>query len=168
MDVKVGTFNLNNLFSRYNFEGEIAAIQQKETGIDSAFEYVFGQDAHYRIRTYKGQLVKAKEPVDTDRIVERIKRIDVDVLAVQEVEDIDTMRQFNRDRLQGMYPYQVLIEGNDARLIDVGVFSKLPIGAITSWQRAVQRRTGDTHDAYASMGHNRAPWLCISIRSTTS
>jgi hypothetical protein len=28
----------------------------------------------------------------------------------------------------------VLIEGNDRRLIDVGLISKLPLGGVTSWQ----------------------------------
>jgi endonuclease/exonuclease/phosphatase family metal-dependent hydrolase len=137
MDVEIGTFNLNNLFSRYNFKGEIDAIQQQDTSVDSELEYVFGPSSVFKIRTYLGKLVKAKKTKGTERVVERIKRIDLDILAVQEVEDIDTMRQFNREYLDGMYPHIVLIEGNDDRLIDVGVFSKLPIGAITSWQQAV-------------------------------
>jgi hypothetical protein len=50
---------------------------------------------------------------------------------------IDTLREFNREYLNGMYGHVVLIEGNDPRLIDLGVLSKYPIGAITSWQMAV-------------------------------
>ncbi|MEM7613818.1 MAG: endonuclease/exonuclease/phosphatase family protein, partial [Pseudomonadota bacterium] len=38
--------------------------------------------------------------------------------------------------LNGMYGHIALIEGNDRRLIDVGVMSKLPLGAITSHQTA--------------------------------
>lgn len=67
--------------------------------------------------------------------------MDLDVLAVQEVEDIDTLRQFGRDDLGGLYPHVVLIEGNDPRLIDIGLLSKLPVGGVTSWQHALIRST---------------------------
>jgi hypothetical protein len=60
--------------------------------------------------------------------------MDLDVLAVQEVEDVDTLRQFARDDLGGLNPHVVLIEGNDLRLIDIGLVSKLPLGGVTSWQ----------------------------------
>jgi endonuclease/exonuclease/phosphatase family metal-dependent hydrolase len=137
MNVTVGTFNLNNLFSRYNFEGEIDAIKKTETSVDSEITYQFGSEDTYRIRTYLGRLVKAKYDADTTRIADRIKAMNIDVLAVQEVEDIDILKEFNRDHLDGMYPYVVLIDGNDPRLIDVGILSRLPIGGVTSWQQAV-------------------------------
>lgn len=137
MKLTVGTFNLNNLFSRYNFQAEINAIPNANTlPIAGAFAYAFGPNDAVKVRTYMGKLVKAKEEAATQAIVERIKRISVDVLAVQEVEDVDTLRQFNREQLGGMYPHVLLIEGNDPRLIDVGVLSRYPIGGFTSWQRA--------------------------------
>lgn len=139
MRVSVGTFNLNNLFSRYNFEGEIDAIQQGETSVDTQVLYRFGPQDTFKIRSYMGKLVKAKDEADTTKIAARIWEMDLDVLAVQEVEDIDTLRNFNRDHLAGKYPHVVLVEGNDPRLIDVGVLSKLPIGGITSWQQAAHR-----------------------------
>lgn len=137
MRVTVGTFNLNNLFSRYNFQGEIDAIQDGETGVDSELKYEFGPEGHFRIRTFQGGLVNAKDPDDIGSIAQRILSMDVDVLAVQEVEHIDVLRQFNRENLGTLYPFQVLVEGNDQRLIDVGILSKLPLGGITSWQAAV-------------------------------
>lgn len=48
-------------------------------------------------------------------------------------------KEFNRTHLKGLYPNQALIEGNDARFIDVGLLSKLPVGAATSFQTAVHR-----------------------------
>jgi hypothetical protein len=59
------------------------------------------------------------------------------VLAVQEVEDIEALNDFNRFHLGRLYPHVTLIEGNDARFIDVGVLSKLPLGGVTSWQHQV-------------------------------
>ena len=137
MDVSVGTFNLNNLFSRFNFKGEIDAIRHLDTSLDGEFTYEFGVADTWKIRTYRGGLVKAKDPKETSIIAERIKEMNVDVLAIQEVEDIDTLHQFNREYLGWMYQYCVLVEGNDPRLIDVGLLSKLPVGGITSWQAAV-------------------------------
>ncbi len=99
--------------------------------------YEFTDPATYRIRTYLGKLVRAKDSQETETIARRILAMKVDVLAVQEVEDIDILKEFNRTRLHGLYPYQVLIEGNDARFIDIGLLSRLPVGAVTSFQTAV-------------------------------
>lgn len=137
MKVTIGTFNLNNLFSRYNFKGEIDDIRENGTNVGGEVKYEFGTKDTFKIRKYKGKLVNKKDPNNTEKIADRIKAINVDVLAVQEAEDIDTLREFNREYLNGMYGHVVLIEGNDPRLIDLGVLSKYPIGAITSWQMAV-------------------------------
>jgi endonuclease/exonuclease/phosphatase family metal-dependent hydrolase len=137
MKVTIGTFNLNNLFSRYSFAAEIDAVHSDNGGVAGETLYHFGPADTFKIRSYQGRLVKAKDPAGTTQVAERIRRINVDVLAVQEAEDIDTLRQFNREHLGGLYPHVVLIEGNDPRLIDVGVLSKLPLGGVTSWQRAV-------------------------------
>lgn len=134
MNVKVGTFNLNNLFSRYNFKGEISAINADSTSVDSDLEYRFDENGYYKIRTYEGRLVRGKDTLGTRAVADRIKAIGAHVLAVQEVEDIDTLREFNRDWLDGMYGFVALIEGNDPRLIDLGVLSMLPLGGVTSWK----------------------------------
>ncbi len=144
MKVTVGTFNLNNLFSRYNFQAEIDAVHDSHAPpVAGEFAYAFGPDEAVKVRTYQGRLVKAKEAAATRLIAARIRRMNLDVLAVQEVEDIDTLRQFNREQLSNMYPHVLLIEGNDPRLIDVGLMSRFPIGGFTSWQRATHPAAPD-------------------------
>ena len=57
MSIKVGTFNLNNLFSRFNFQAEVAAVPGQEAG---GITLTFAQDA-VRVRTFMGRLVRAKD-----------------------------------------------------------------------------------------------------------
>jgi endonuclease/exonuclease/phosphatase family metal-dependent hydrolase len=53
-----------------------------------------------------------------------------DVLAVQEVENLEALIQFNRNYLDNTYPYLMVIDGNDPRQIDVGVLSRFDFEAI--------------------------------------
>jgi endonuclease/exonuclease/phosphatase family metal-dependent hydrolase len=134
MIVRVGTFNLNNLFSRFNFQAEINDPPDDQAG---GITLTFSQNK-YTVRTVMGNLVRSKSEADTLAIASRIRDVmNADVLAVQEVEHIEILRQFNRQQLGNLYPYVALVEGNDQRLIDVGIMSKLPIGTITSHQTAV-------------------------------
>jgi len=145
MSVTVGTFNLNNLFSRFNFRAEVT---QDQGGDGTALEasYTFSDPAAVRVRRYRGSLVRGKDAQGRGHVARRLLGTHedisvhpppVDVWAVQEVEDIDTLRFFAATELAGQYPHVVLIEGNDPRLIDLAVVSRLPLGAVTSWQHAV-------------------------------
>lgn len=139
--LSVGTFNLNNLFSRFNFEAEIGALPAGDTVLEvtKVLQAPEPGEPPNVVRTFKGRLVQAKPIAKRRQIAERIRRIDVDVLCVQEVEDIDALREFNAaddGGLGGLYPHIALLEGNDPRLIDVAVLSKRPLGAVTSWQHA--------------------------------
>ncbi len=137
MTISVGTFNLNNLFSRFNFYAEIDSLEDVADGVTFEGHTADAENSMIKVRTYKGKLVKQKDPEESAIIAERIKRMNLDVLAVQEVEDQDTLKEFNATLLDNMYPFIGVIEGNDPRLIDVGIMSKLPIGGLTSWQYTV-------------------------------
>jgi endonuclease/exonuclease/phosphatase family metal-dependent hydrolase len=135
--IRIGTFNLNNLFSRFNFEAAITELKKPGASSAMTIRYEFTDLETCRIRTFMGRLVTPKNIKEKQEIAERIITMDADVLAVQEVEDINILKDFNAKHLGNLYPYRVLIEGNDPRFIDVGVLSKLPIGAVTSHQTAV-------------------------------
>jgi len=144
MQVTVGTFNLNNLFSRFNFQGAVEAINETSGPAGSlTIRYEFSDPETYRVRTFRGKLVKAKDAEETERIAGRIISCDLDVLAVQEVENIGILRKFNREMLGGRYSHLALIEGNDPRFIDVAILSKLPLGPVTSFQTAVHPADND-------------------------
>lgn len=142
MAVKIGTFNLNNLFSRFNFAAEISVEDDVE--VESRTTFSFDDPAEFKLRTYQGRLVKGKPKAARIRLASRIAAMDLDVLAVQEVEDVDTLAHFAREDLDGLgYRHVVLVEGNDPRLIDVGLLSRLPLGAVTSWRHAVHAEAPD-------------------------
>jgi endonuclease/exonuclease/phosphatase family metal-dependent hydrolase len=134
MRITVGKFNLNNLFSRFDFSADVSTASASDVKVEERTQFSFDDPSGFALRTYQGRLVRGKSDAERKLTANRIKRMDLDVLAVQEVEDIDTLRHFVRDDLGGLYRYVVLIEGNDPRLIDVGVLSKLPLGGVTSWQ----------------------------------
>lgn len=134
--LSVGTFNLNNLFDRWNFQGALQALDEGPR--DVAATYVFDDPEHRRLQVdSRGALVTAKDPADSARVAERLLAADVDVWILQEVEHVDALRQFNREHLGAAYRHAMVIDGNDPRFIDVGVLSRLPLGGVTSWQRAV-------------------------------
>ena len=130
----VGTFNLNNLFDRWNFEGALDAL---ESGATVPATFVFSSEHRRKLQLdARGKLLVAKPPEDTNRIAERLLEANADLWIVQEVENADALRQFNREHLGGAYQHVMVIDGNDStRFIDVGVLSKRPLGGVTSWQR---------------------------------
>ncbi len=69
---------------------------------------------------------------DTSRNTAKvIQELDADILCINEVENRTVLDQFNSGRLHGMYEYNILIDcKNDPRGIDVGIYSKFPIGHI--------------------------------------
>src|SRR5215208_7006473 len=182
MDVRVGTFNLNNLFGRWNLYVdapppptrptaprearpaaraatrpprdwlEAPAVEARPTAARRAtlpdVKVILEGDVtpegiKWRTNPYTGKVVYKKSDAAQKQLAGRIKALDVDVLAVQEVESIEALQEFVRERRLSDYKQLVLVEGNDERLIDVGVMSRLPIGAVTSWRhRTYQNNRG--------------------------
>lgn len=117
--VRIATFNVENLFARYKFKSKI----------DTAKAVVDGWNADGRKFTIHDD--------DSKRITaSAIKAIKADVIALQEVENLDTLKRFRNRYLGGSkaYPHVISIDGNDPRQIDVAVLSKLPLVHVRSYQ----------------------------------
>ncbi|KAL9654131.1 hypothetical protein ABK040_016477 [Willaertia magna] len=84
--------------------------------------------------------------VEEDKLItaEAIKDINADVLCLQEVESLLLLDKFNTVYLDDLYPYTMLIDGNDPRGIDVAILSKYPIENIRS-NRAEKRNNRKVH-----------------------
>ncbi len=160
MVVRIATFNANNLFSRWSFSAELpravpvsglptvhadpsapalAAPQDPETAGENVVRVLLadGTELTGVLRTFRGNVVRGKNPKDRAWIARRIAALDADVLGLQEVEDQDALEAFCRDDLAPAgidYRYRVVVEGNDPRRIDVAVCSRLPIRRISSWR----------------------------------
>ncbi|MFI6263202.1 endonuclease/exonuclease/phosphatase family protein [Micromonospora sp. NPDC051006] len=157
MAVRIATFNANNLFSRWSFQAELprtvanppiaelaadgttSGAGDASSGQPSVVEVVLPDGTHMSgvLRTFRGKLVKGKDPKARAWIARRIAALDADVLCLQEVEDQDALDTFNRDDLAPLgadYRYRVVVEGNDPRRIDVAVCSRHPITRISSWR----------------------------------
>jgi endonuclease/exonuclease/phosphatase family metal-dependent hydrolase len=110
-NIRIGTYNTNNLFDRF----------------DDPYNY--GDDPWQR--------AFASRPKPLSELYElgaRLRGSDLDILALQEVESLDALREFIHGHVGPAYKLNGVIsfESNDPRGIDLGVVSKLPLGRVTS------------------------------------
>jgi endonuclease/exonuclease/phosphatase family metal-dependent hydrolase len=116
--VRIGTFNCENLFARYNFNSNVDPAKAVKNG--------------FEINMTKFSILSETEKKLTAKA---ITALDADVLALQEVENLDVLKRFRNDRLKNLkYTYAMLVDGNDPRKIDVALLSRLPIVAVRSYQ----------------------------------
>lgn len=75
------------------------------------------------------ELVSHEAIQNTARV---IKEVNADILCTVEVDDRPALKRFNEMFLDNLFPQTMVIDGNDDRGIDVGIFSKFPIGNMIS------------------------------------
>lgn len=126
MQIRLATFNVENLFARWKFRAGIEPAEANKTGWE-VDETLFDE-------------LSVDEKALTGMA---IRELEADVLALQEVENVDTLKHFRAGALGGRkaYPYVAGIDGNDPRLIDVAVLSKLPITHVRSHQHLLDPET---------------------------
>ena len=123
--VRIATFNVENLFARFQFKSN--------TDADAAVKDGWRSD----------QTKFAVNDEESKHITGALLNdVDADILCLQEVEGLDVLKRFRSQYLGGRraYPYGLVIDGNDPRRIDVAVLSKLPIVSARSWQHLPYNR----------------------------
>ena len=118
--IRIATFNCENLFTRYKFREGVRVDEISEEGWDI-------NKVKFEIHDPKTRSLTGKA----------IRVLDADVVALQEVENLDVVKRFRTRYLGGFraYPHVVVVDGNDPRLIDVAVISRYPIVHARSYQQ---------------------------------
>jgi endonuclease/exonuclease/phosphatase family metal-dependent hydrolase len=113
MKLKVTTFNLENLFNRYAF-----LDLPWENRSYEKFVQAIGLAS---VASREGDLVPYEiSEIQRNNTAQAILDAAPDLLAVQEVENIYTLRNFNETYLDRYFDRMLCIDGNDPRGIDVG------------------------------------------------
>ena len=115
--VRVATFNVENLFARYDFASGTPPAPGKPFTVSD---------------------LKIASPVPDGKLeltVQAIREINADVLCLQEVDSLPALDWLHSRHLGGMeYHHRMLVDGNDQRGIDVALMSRHPIVSVRSYR----------------------------------
>ncbi|MDD2890643.1 MAG: endonuclease/exonuclease/phosphatase family protein [bacterium] len=118
--IRIGTFNVENLFARFKFKANEG--KKEDTYLSNGW-------------TINETAFEVTNPEERRFTANAIRDLDADVLALQEVENLNILKRFNNGYLKELgYSYFALISGNDPRFINIAVLSRYPIVHIRSHQ----------------------------------
>ncbi|MBL0374371.1 endonuclease/exonuclease/phosphatase family protein [Rhizobium sp. KVB221] len=122
MAVRIGTFNIENLLTRFDFTGFRNQVRQ-----DRVMRlYAVHNEAEYQ-RLEEARMIGSTD--DTRQLTAlAIADMEADILCLQEVESLEALNAFEYGYLYRMigagYRHKYLIEGNDSRGIDVAIMMR--------------------------------------------
>lgn len=122
MTVRIGTFNIENLLTRFDFTG----FRNQLRGDRVLRLYQIATQADYQ-RMEEARTIALTD--DTRQLTAlAIAEADADIICLQEVESLEALQAFEFGYLYRMlgegYRQKVLVEGNDSRGIDVAVMMR--------------------------------------------
>lgn len=117
---RIATFNCENLFARYNFKQKTKIEDISHEGWDI-------NQTRFEVHDHVKRKITGRA----------VRSLDADVVVFQEVENMEVLKRFRSGYLGGFkaYPHLMVVDGNDPRLIDVAVASRVPIIAARSHQQ---------------------------------
>lgn len=118
MALRIGTFNVENLFQRYKFANNVKPAKATTNG------FLINETA-FKAFSSEEKRITAKTLLATN----------ADVIGLQEIEGLQTLRTFQSRLIidaSKRWQHAMSIDARDPRQIDVGVLSRLPITAIRS------------------------------------
>ena len=117
MKLNITTFNVENLFNRYAFL-DLPWENRNYEQFVQALSIV-------SIASRKGDLLSGPTTdIQRNNTAQAILDAQPDILAVQEIENIYTLRNFNDTYLDNYFDRVLSVDGNDLRGIDVGLLLK--------------------------------------------
>ena len=122
MKLRITTFNAENMFNRYAF------LDQPFIG--TGFEQTVMATGIVSLASSAGDLVPTPTTtIQRNNTALAILDAQPDILAVCEIENIYTLRNFNEQYLSNYFGHVFAIDGNDPRGIDVGLLIKRDLKA---------------------------------------
>ena len=116
MEIKIATFNVENLFARYRFKDNIDPETHTGFGINDLAFSLYNDDS----KKITGKVIREVHP---------------DILCFQEVENLGVLERFNTTYLGGLgYKHRIVIDSHDPRQIDVAILSKFPITSMVTYR----------------------------------
>lgn len=77
-----------------------------------------------------------------DNTAKVIKAVKADVACIVEAEDRPALKAFDTDLLNSRFKYEMLLDGNDPRGIDVALYSRFPLGGV--WTHMFDKQGNST------------------------
>ncbi len=114
--MRIGTFNVENLFARYRFNSNFDPINSDGFSINNLA---------FSINDETAKQITAKA----------IREVDADILALQEVDNLKVLDRFVSSYLaKEKYKHRILIDAFDPRNIDVALISRYPIKNVKTYR----------------------------------
>lgn len=128
--ITICTFNVENLFGRYKVFGYLPGDKFKKQiltpkELEDKGGFLPGQI--YAPKNSFQVFDKEQWRLLTAKALKGNTENYPDIACLQEVENLGVLRKFNKDYLKNIYPYALLIDSHDPRLIDIGILSKYKI-----------------------------------------